>query len=273
MGGPVDHRLPLYDGTRGRSLSGPADTGPIFVVGCPRSGTSMMQWALRAHPDVWGSAESDFLVPLIEGTKSAYAFGIKRDRMHWLVRESVTESELLASVGTGIDSLYASRAGGRRWVEQTPLYSLHLRDVAAMFPDARFVAMVRDGRDVVHSLMHFVQPMSHRAACRTFQKYTRAVLDFCEADNGVSLSIVRYETAVAEPGPELARVCEFLGLTADPACGEYISTEAPINSSFDGPAGAQPRWATWTPAMFKYFHDVAGESQTRLGYSVTESAP
>ena len=229
----------------------------------------MMQWALRAHPQVWGSAESDFLVPLISGVKEAHDFGIVRGRMHWLVRESVERAELLAAVGSGIDSLFRSRSGGLRWVEQTPLYTLHLDDLAEMFPDARFVAMVRDGRSVVHSLMHFVEPVPHRAACRTFAKYTQAVLDFASGQQSDRMMLVRYEDAVSRPTEVLADIASFVDLPHDPACGDYISTQKPINSSFSEPEGDQPRWRSWTPPMFKYFGAVAGRNQEQLGYDDT----
>ena len=51
---------------------------PIFVLGPPRSGTSMMQHSLRAHPDLWGGQESDYLVPMVDGLREVFEFGNRR---------------------------------------------------------------------------------------------------------------------------------------------------------------------------------------------------
>ena len=68
---------------------------PIFVLGPPRSGTSMMQWALRQHPDLWGGEESDFLVPLLRNLERSYEHGLKRGDKHWLARQEVSYEEYL----------------------------------------------------------------------------------------------------------------------------------------------------------------------------------
>ena len=72
--------------------------GPVFIVGAPRSGTSMLHWALVQHENLWGSVESDFISRLIEGTETAYASGTKFGKFHWLIREKVEKSEFFKHV-------------------------------------------------------------------------------------------------------------------------------------------------------------------------------
>src|SRR6185437_4692741 len=67
----------------------------------------------------------------------------------------VEKSEFSTFVGLGINALFTSRSCGKRWIDQTPLYTLIADLLAEMFPDALFLHIIRDGRRVVHSMVHF----------------------------------------------------------------------------------------------------------------------
>jgi len=225
----------------------------------------MMQWALRKHPHLWGSAESDFLVPLLAGAGESYKRGSTRGKMHWLQREWVSEQEYLRWIGLGINAMYTNRSRGLTWVEQTPQYTLHLAGLTAMFPGARFVGMVRDGRDVVASLRNFVEPMSHRSACREWVSHTEALLAHVE-DHPESLLLVRYEEVVSDTAEALDRIFGFLRLDPSSDSANFIRNEPPINSSFDSPRGPDPRWAVWSKSERDSFAAVAGGLLSKLGY-------
>ncbi len=238
---------------------------PIFVVGCPRSGTSMMQWALRTHPNLWGSAESDFLLPLLDGANSAYKVGTARGKLHWLPRQWVSREEFLGWIGVGINAMYTNRSNGQTWVEQTPQYTLHLADLAMMFPGTRFVGMIRDGRDVVASLRNFVAPMSHGQACRTWVAHTEALLAH-HADHPGTVLLARYEEVVANTETILGDLFRDLDETPSDEAVHFVRNEPPINSSFDTPVGDQPRWSDWTAAERAAFVEIAGELLVKLRY-------
>lgn len=240
---------------------------PVFVVGAPRSGTSMMQWALRQHPDLWGGQESDYLQPLIAALRDVHGFGSRRGRLHWLSGQRVSWEEFVVHVGYGVNALYASRAGTSRWVEQTPLYTLLLDDLATMFPGASFVWMLRDGREVAHSLRHFEanrQDLPEGSA--TWRRYSRAALDFHRSSRGHRMHVVRFADVVADPDARLAEVFDFLGLPHAPASARWIS-ERPLNSSFpddvDG-RDERERWRSWTSEEQRMFADAAGDAMDEL---------
>jgi len=242
---------------------------PVFVIGAPRSGTSMMQWSLRQHPDLWGGQESDYLVPLIKGARDAYDYGSVRGDLHWLSGQGVSWDEFLGHVGIGINSLYTNRSDGLIWVEQSPIYTLHLDDMKRLFPGARFVYMLRDGRSVVHSLRNFVNPMDHEQATRTWMDYTTAAFVFAESTHGASLLTVRYEDVVADTTSAVRRIHEFLGIPFAGASVEFIEAKNPINSSFSGETSGEkvgPRWASWTKAERRSFADSAGELMATAAY-------
>lgn len=247
---------------------------PIFVVGAPRSGTSMLQWALRQHPELWGSEESDFLEPLLDGLERAWSFGRQRHEFHWLYKEQVSIDEFLRHAGYGMNSLYSSRAGGRRWVETTPRYTLKLEGLASMFPDAVFLFLLRDGRQVVDSLTHFVNPQRFRAACRTWRQNTEAGLAFSNSPWGHRLLQVRFEEIVVRPEEELKRIFRFLELEPEPASVSFIADKPPINSSFPAESSIQklgPRWLSWSRGERLAFHRIAGDLLIQLEFEPNDS--
>ena len=74
--------------------------------------------------------------------------------------EDVSREEFLASVGMGINALITSRSGGRRWIDHTPLYTLIVDTLAEVFPGASFIHILRDGREVVHSMLDFADSIA-----------------------------------------------------------------------------------------------------------------
>jgi len=242
---------------------------PIFVVGAPRSGTSMMQWALRQHPHLWGGQESDYLVPLIKGLRESFEFGRARGKLHWLSGQGVTWAEFLKHMGYGVNALYTERSGGRRWIEQTPQYTLHLDEIVVMFPSALFVMMLRDGRDVVHSLRHFVKPQSHEQACKTWARHVEYGLTFARSSPHSSrLLVVKYEDVVEDPEGQLRNVYSFIGETYDPASASFIRDKPRINSSFDEAArdSAGQGWASWSEHEVAVFNRIAGAQLEEAGF-------
>lgn len=243
---------------------------PIFVVGAPRSGTSMMQHSLRQHPGLWGGEESDFMIPLLQGAKEAHEYGVRRGDLHWLSSQGVAGTEFLRHVGYGINALYTDRSGGLRWVEQTPQYTLHLDDLNAMFPGARFLFMLRDGRSVVHSLRHFVNPVQHDRACRIWKRFTEAGLNFKSSDSGDRVMVVPYEEIVAETDRVLREIYAFLDMPFEAASVDFIRSNSPINSSFTGERTARekivPRWEAWSPDERETFDRIAGDLLVELGF-------
>lgn len=243
---------------------------PIFVVGAPRSGTSMMQWSLRQHPRLWGGQESDYLAPLVDALREAHEYGSRRGNLHWLSGQGVDEDEFLRFIGYGLAALYSDRSGGLRWVEQTPYYTLRMNDMVSLFPKARFVYMLRDGRQVVHSLRNFVNPVEHEEACHIWKQYVEAALEFERSDDGGRMLTVRYEDVVDHTEDELRRVYHFVGETFEPKSVEFIRSKAPINSSFQGEASQEklgPRWMAWTEEERRYFGEVAGSLLEALGFA------
>lgn len=262
----------------------------VFVIGCPRSGTSILSWALAMHPNFWTSAESDYLLRLFgEGrVERIYRQVCERSDQGWLQKQGVSFAEFAASVGLGAERLFDSRSGGRRWVEATPSYTLMVEELLNLFPAASLLHIVRDGRAVVSSMLSSgfdtEWATDFEAACRTWVEYAslgrKAVAG--HADRVIE---VRHDSLTRKPWDELARVFAFLGERSAQSSVKMILTER-INSSYGNasaddirtpkdPATAPARpWEAWTAAQQATFAEIAGATMRELGYGdLGEGAP
>ena len=129
------------------ALGSPAMSGPpIFVVGCHRSGTTLFRLILDSHPAISCGPETRFLADLEKITDDANwprmgLYGFPKSYWH----------ERVAELFNDFQSRYAVRRGKTRWADKTPLYAGHLDYLNTLFPDALFINIVRDGRDVARS--------------------------------------------------------------------------------------------------------------------------
>ena len=160
---------------------------PIFIVGSPRPGTSILTWCLGQHPNLLPLEESNWMAPflLMRRWRSGAARSVAKDRR--LVRWECSRDEFLASFGSCIGSLivrhrleFDSRARQaaetdpslahpafkisreesepkERWVNGTPEYSFGICGLRKLFPAAKFIHLVRNCDEVVPSMIHFTR--------------------------------------------------------------------------------------------------------------------
>jgi hypothetical protein len=216
-------------------------SGPIFVVGCPRSGTTLLQYILRAHPRIsMATGESHFIVPLARrlaefgdlaspvGQRQILAameaqsrsfletdlHGMRYDRERLVTRFQELGVSTYPAL---IDALFMENARGEgkvRWADKTPWYVLHMDRLLQLFPGARFVHLIRDGRDVALSLFrrrHDFHVYNTYSAARYWEIYlVRGREIGSRLPHGVYQEFY-YERLINEPQLFLRRLCEFLG--------------------------------------------------------------
>lgn len=248
---------------------------PVFIIGSPRSGTSVLAWSLVHHGDFWTSPETDFLYWLYgrgQLRKAVREVADRTDRS-WLNVLHLDEKDLMAALGLGVNALISSKSKGRRWVDQSPTYTLVASELSDLFPGARFLHIVRDGRSVVHSMINsgFAARWASdfTLACRTWADFVRAGTRF-EATCLERCLRVSYADLVADPAAGFEEIHDFLNAPRRPGSAEFFSTQR-INSSFQsaepGSYVAPPEpWSVWTKAQRETFRREAGAAMEAVGF-------
>ena len=207
-----------------------------FVVGMNRSGTTLLRMMLDAHPQLVIPPETHFVPDLIRacrerGATAADALAAVRAHREW-EDFRLTDEEILGrwralerlDPGPALRAFYeayAERAGKPRWGEKTPRYVLKMPLIQGALPEARFVHVVRDGRDVALSVLDRTvkeEVDAAEVARRWRRKIERAREDAPRLDHYLE---VRYEELVADPRRALERVCALIELPFDEAMLSY----------------------------------------------------
>jgi hypothetical protein len=223
---------------------------PIFVVGSPRSGTSILTWCLGQHPNMFPVPESNWMGDFAVSVAIGHQIGAARGDRSILSAMDIRDDELFATVGQSINDLIlrhrqdlerkrqatstASEPKGR-WVDGTPEYSLHIYGLRKLFPDALFVHICRDVRAVVRSMLNF-----HRVAGtplvpneeKAYRYWLRTVSACIEAEQAYGPSVVyriRYADLIANPESAMRSLLDFLEEPYTAKCLEPLGRR--INSS------------------------------------------
>ena len=190
---------------------------PIFLVGCQRSGTTLLRLVLDSHSRISCGPETRFLPDLrrIVDEKRDWPrlarFGFERE--DWLRR--------IREFFGGVHADYARARGKSRWADKTPLYAMSLPFVTEVFPDARIVHLIRDGRDVVVSHRKRFGYWSAVKCVVKWPRYIRTAREFGATLPPGRYHEVRYELAVSEPEKTLRELFDFLGETWEEGVLEY----------------------------------------------------
>ncbi len=246
---------------------------PIFVLGCPRSGTTVLGHSLQRHPRVCGGTETHFFIPALEAFDEVWRYSVERlpSEFSWLEAEGITKDEFLVHYAKGMRNLIESRATHERWLDHTGGNVLVWDKLHKVFPDAQFVFIVRDGRNVVESVMHtfWGGAFSFRKAAEMWVEHAEAgiaALTSASTDQGL---LVTYESVVSAPEERLREIVDFLGLPwADDVLVPYIG-EPLVNSSFPDDTVADklaPKWLDWEAWKHQDFDEIGGAMLRHFGY-------
>lgn len=252
-------------------------SGAVFVVGAPRSGTSLVQSVLAAHSEL-------FSIPGETGLFSLQnIFGRRHFGLSWAENRSLfAESRDLVDFFDRAVGLLESRSPGATFVEKTPQHVLRLPFLTRRFPNARFVNVVRDGRDCFASAKgHPGIPQSSSA--RRFARYWRRCVDSAlEMSGHPRILTLRYEDFARSAPEELDRVMRFLGFEPEPgqldpaAFGSHKRgrrNEFHLLRSAVSDARVGRFRAELSPAERRAFERVAARQLAAHGYRLEDRGP
>ena len=194
----------------------------VFLVGFPRSGTTLLEQALAGHPDVVTSEETEGLRGII-GKCMADARG--RDRLAALSGQVLDEYR--AQYWAVFEQL-GINVQGKAFIDKHPLSTQMLPLISKLFPQAKILFAIRDPRDVV--LGCFRRPFKINAAMFEFltmsgtARYYDAVMGIGEISRrklGLQWHDIRHEALVDDFDSELAKVVDFIGLEWNDAMRDF----------------------------------------------------
>ena len=207
----------------------------LFLVGCPRSGTTLLQSLLAAHSEIISFPESHLFQTLWirrwsrlfglaapKGKKQLYSFLQTIDQehlQHMLPRNALFMSQYGAVLQTALDQATQSQ-GKRIWLEKSPEHVRYIRYIEASVQDAQFIHIIRNGPDVVASLYDVTR--KHQQANswghepweldKCIRHWVRSVQLGCPHLRKPNHFLVRYEQLVENPETILRQLCEFIGV-------------------------------------------------------------
>ena len=202
---------------------------PVFIVGMPRSGTTLVEQILASHPEVVGAGELPD-IRAIAGTLPRYAGGkpypeavadlpvpaFRGFADHYLsLRERIREPET------------------RRVIDKMPGNFLHVGLVRLLFPKARVIHLVRDARDTCLSCWFHRFRSGHEYASDLddlgfYYRLQERLMEFWKRELPGFVHTLYYEELIEDPESRVLELLAFCGLDWDPACLRFHETRRPV---------------------------------------------
>jgi sulfotransferase family protein len=278
----------------------PSTNRPIFLVGCPRSGTTLLSVMLHAHPRIAMPPETRFLLPVYRErltfgdlsvadnrrrlaermTGKGTRFSDLRLRRKDVIEKIVAGPPTIGSAAGTVWREFARSRGKERWGEKRPSYWRDIGLIRRLFPDAQIVHLVRDGRSCVASLKKVT--WWERGVAGAMASWTMADSELRRVERRLpadSYHRLRYEDLLADPRVQLSELCRFLGEDFDDAMLDYPTAArdiVPARKSWHDRTrgGLDPdRIEAWRrsldPVEIGLFERVARRGLERNGYPLS----
>ena len=282
----------------------------VFIVGCPRSGTTLLQRMVDAHPQIAIVFETHWIPRWFEKRRGLTPEGyvtpklvsrlledrrfknlkVGREDLERLIQPS--EPVPYASFVTSIFDLHGEAAGKRLVGDKTPAYVRSVPTLHDLWPETRFVHIIRDGRDVFLSLKNWSKTGSAAGRFSTWTEdpATTTALWWkwnvrLGQEDGKPLGPdfyyeVRYEELVSEPTKACEALCAFLGLHYDDAMLRFHEGREKADPDLDAKKAWRPVTAglrVWESEMsaeeVERFEAAGGDLLDELGYPRTIPHP
>ena len=221
----------------------------VFIVGCPRSGTTLLQSLMTAHPEIVSFPESYFFQSLrgpwpwgswlgIASPKARIRFDdllreIDREMGDYLPQKSIFQSQYSSAFIEVLDTI-TQQQGKSIWLEKTPQHMLYIDLIEQQVENPQFVHIQRNGEDVVASLYDWALKYPDRSwshlrdidrAIDLWTKYAEVSQTHLHKPNHM---LVSYEELASDPRLSLIEICKFLNIDFDEAMLQHSSASKQV---------------------------------------------
>ncbi len=270
---------------------------PIFIVGAPRSGTSLLRVMLNRHPNI-GLCDETYFFYYVYHRQNAFG-DLQNIENRRIVIERYLETARVRRLGLDLDALkqflleegtnyenlfiaflkfYAESFGKNRYGEKTPQHAFEAEIISRIYPDCRLIHIVRDPRDVVASLKRM--PWGSKSVAANARLWVNSVKAAEKCKNNENFLRVGYETLVSDSEAELRLICEFI---SEPFDERMLETESKEKQDLEWwfqraqKSVSTNRIEKWrdelTAGEAAVVEWIAGETMKMTGYSATAENP
>ena len=232
-----------------RRQAGADERTPIFVLGMPRSGTTLIEQILASHPAVHGAGELGDLNEVIMAAPGAATGSPFTDLLRAL---SMDDIEVLAR--EYLDRVWQHAPDSRCITDKMPANFFFGGMIYLMFPHARIIHSMRDPMDSCFSCYAklFNETMSFAYDLETigrfYARYIRLMRHWHEVLPAGIILDVSYEDVVEDTAKEARRMLEYIGLPWDDACLEFYKSEREVKTA----SVAQVRQPIYTSSLARW---------------------
>ncbi|MDA8363901.1 MAG: sulfotransferase [Gammaproteobacteria bacterium] len=224
---------------------------PLFIVGMPRSGTSLVEQMLACHPEVTAAGELEILenlerrMPELLGRTEPYPGCLR----------GATREAMNALAKPYRDAIAAIASGARYVSDKLPGNYERIGLIRKLFPDARIIHVFRDPRDTCLScyFQNFGKNLTYSSNLRSlgavYGIYQR-LMDHWRSTPGSGMLDIRYETLVTDPEREVRKLLEFCALPWEARCLEFHKSDRYVNTA----SYAQVRQPLYQSAIGRWRH-------------------
>jgi len=210
---------------------------PIFIVGCPRSGTTWLQRLVISHFDICGGPESGFFQQFWSVLENLRWIP-SDNRDLWLLeywKKDVLQARIY-SLYLETFAAFVYREKGRVFCEKSPNHALRILDIHNLLPEAKFIHIIRDSRSTVASLLAASRgwgagwaPSTVRDASIQWHRHVSQARKQGQALGGEYYMEIHYEDLKQNTEQVLAKVYDFIGVE----CSEILLQEIVAEQDFD----------------------------------------
>lgn len=242
-----------------------SNTQPIFIIGAPRSGTTLLTTMLNAHPDIFMANEAKIFVrllphmdkypsPINKKTADSILKQLETQELHYLrplpAANEVLRTDMDMTLTMFLRSLFetlAEREGKKRWGEKTAVAYRQLNLISKSFPDAILLAVERDPYKMAASYIKINPKWGAMGAVIHWLDFKRAIARKVSPES--KILIITYENLVTNPESTLQEVCNHIGEKFDIAMLDFHKTAraASLASSKTYEGSAKPLYRSAEP--------------------------
>ncbi|MGI9262859.1 MAG: sulfotransferase family protein [Woeseiaceae bacterium] len=244
----------------------------IFIISQPKAGSTLLQRLLAGHPDIQTSAETWLMLHPIYALRST---GIQTDyNAKWAatgVREflgnygdgETTYNDGLRSFAATVYGDVLKKHGKRFFVDKTPRYTMIVDELITLFPEAKFVFLLRNPLAILKSELHTYVKEDWQILADFRPDLIDAPARIVAARErlGDAGHTLRYEDLVSDPRGHIESLCGFLGIEFEPAMLDYSNTPAPRGKMND-PVGIH-RHSTASTDSLERWKELGADPQLK----------